>query len=174
MDLPDPKPGQVVRFSYLWEAEAKRHREEGVKDRPCLVAYQFHDKQGRHIVGVAPITHTPQADKKTARPIPIKTARRLGLDDRQSWVVTSQTNEFVWPGHDLRPADPRVSNKTPLIGHMPERLTHELRETIFENDRTKKLSRVRRDHLQAHVEKAKSKEAKTPSKEPKLTNEREK
>lgn len=28
--------------------------------------------------------------------------QRLGLDDDRSWVVVSEGDQFVWPGHDLR------------------------------------------------------------------------
>ena len=37
MSWPEPFPGLVVRYSYLWEREASQGREEGVKDRPCAV-----------------------------------------------------------------------------------------------------------------------------------------
>jgi hypothetical protein len=29
--------------------------------------------------------------------------RRLNLDDKRSWVITSELNRFIWPGYDLRP-----------------------------------------------------------------------
>ena len=46
-----------------------------------------------------PITETePDHDNK----IPLS-AGALGLE-RQSWIVTSELNITVWPGHDLRPA----------------------------------------------------------------------
>jgi hypothetical protein len=34
---PVPRPGLVIRYSYLWESEARQGREEGVKDRPCAI-----------------------------------------------------------------------------------------------------------------------------------------
>jgi hypothetical protein len=35
--LPEPVPGLVIRYSYLWAEEYGRGQEEGVKDRPCAV-----------------------------------------------------------------------------------------------------------------------------------------
>ena len=37
MSWPVPRPGLVIRYSYLWESEAGAGREEGVKDRPCAI-----------------------------------------------------------------------------------------------------------------------------------------
>ena len=37
MIWPEPEPGLVIRYSYLWDREARAGREEGVKDRPCAV-----------------------------------------------------------------------------------------------------------------------------------------
>jgi hypothetical protein len=35
--LPIPEEGLVIRCSYLWHAEYRESREEGVKDRPCAI-----------------------------------------------------------------------------------------------------------------------------------------
>jgi sugar phosphate permease len=35
--LPEPIPGLVIRYSYLWHSEYVRGREEGQKDRPCAI-----------------------------------------------------------------------------------------------------------------------------------------
>ena len=37
MSWPEPRPGLVIRFSYLWKPEADAGRVEGVKDRPCAI-----------------------------------------------------------------------------------------------------------------------------------------
>jgi hypothetical protein len=29
--------------------------------------------------------------------------RHLGLDGERSWIVLDEINDFIWPGHDLRP-----------------------------------------------------------------------
>ena len=35
--IPDPSPGLVIRYAYLWKREADRRRTEGTKDRPGVV-----------------------------------------------------------------------------------------------------------------------------------------
>lgn len=37
MPLPEPKPGRVIGYAYLWRDQAAKGREEGIKDRPCVI-----------------------------------------------------------------------------------------------------------------------------------------
>ena len=104
MTWPVPRPGLVIRYSYLWESEARQGREEGAKDRPCAIILVLL-REGEHpIVRVLPVTHTPPADPADALEIPLPTKQRLSLDSERSWVVLSEANDFIWPGPDLRPA----------------------------------------------------------------------
>ena len=57
VSLPDPVPGLVIRYSYLWKAEYGRGQEEGVKDRPCAVILVSVDDGGDRVVTVLPISH---------------------------------------------------------------------------------------------------------------------
>jgi hypothetical protein len=101
---PVPQPGQVIRYSYLWEAEARAGREEGVKDRPCAIVLVLLREGDTPVVRVLPVTHSAPADPADALEIPLPTKLRLGLDSARSWVVLTEANDFVWPGPDLRPA----------------------------------------------------------------------
>ena len=66
MPLPDPVPGLVIRYAYLWFGEYAAGQEEGVKDRPCaIVAAIRSDEDGNTRVLVLPITHTPPAVART-------------------------------------------------------------------------------------------------------------
>ena len=56
---PAPRPGLVVRFSYLWKREADAGREEGVKDRPCAVVIAIEGREAHPRVIVLPVTHSP-------------------------------------------------------------------------------------------------------------------
>lgn len=103
MAFPDPQPGLVVRYAYLWRSEALRGREEGSKDRPCVVVLAVRQEAGRVQVLVAPVTHSPPGTDTAAIEIPAATKRRLGLDGERSWVVVDDLNAFAWPGPDLRP-----------------------------------------------------------------------
>jgi hypothetical protein len=104
VNWPVPQPGLVIRYSYLWESEAQKGREEGVKDRPCAIILVARDEDGDLRVQVLAVTHTPPADTSAAIEIPAVTKARLGLDSGRSWIIISELNEFIWPGPDLRPA----------------------------------------------------------------------
>jgi hypothetical protein len=108
VSFPEPRPGLVIRYSYLWEREAREGREEGAKDRPCAIVLVVL-REGEHpIVRVLPVTHSPPADPADALEIPQATKRRLGLDAERSWVVLTEANDLIWPG----PICGRVSTAT--------------------------------------------------------------
>ena len=79
--IPDPAPGLVIRYAYLWDTEAAQGREEGSKYRPAVVVLAVDtDNEGGREVLVAPITHHPPPDPAGAVAIPAVTAAPLGLD----------------------------------------------------------------------------------------------
>lgn len=102
--LPQPVPGLVIRYAYLWLDEHRKGQEEGVKDRPCAVIVVTQDADGEELVTVLPVTHSPPSHPALAMEIPVETKRRLGLDGLHSWIVLSEANQFTWPGPDLRPS----------------------------------------------------------------------
>jgi hypothetical protein len=103
MPLPKPEPGLVIRYSYLWLNEFLAGREEGVKDRPCaiIVAIQEEPDKEQRIL-VLPVTHRKPSRPEWAIEIPPAIKRHLGLDGEQSWIILNESNEFTWPGPDLR------------------------------------------------------------------------
>ena len=104
MTWPVPRPGLVIRYSYLWEHEARAGREEGVKDRPCAIILVLLNIGKAPVVRVLPVSHSEPLDPAGALEIPAPTKLRLGLDSERSWVVIDEANDFIWPGPDLRPA----------------------------------------------------------------------
>ena len=104
--IPEPRPGLVIRYAYLWRHEAAQGRDEGTKDRPCVVVVAVtDDEHGGKTVWVSPITRRPPHDSTAAVEIPAATKHRLGLDSHRSWIVVSEVNRFAWPGPDLRPVE---------------------------------------------------------------------
>jgi hypothetical protein len=102
----DIKVGYIFRYSYLWHHQHQQGRRDGDKDRPCLVlALLRTDENGRKIVRVLPITHSPPADPAEAIEIPVAVKHRLKLDEDRSWIVLTESNRFIWPGPDIRPLD---------------------------------------------------------------------
>jgi len=143
VSFPEPRVGLVIRYSYLWEREAREGREEGVKDRPCAIVLVLL-RAGEHpIVRVLPVTHSAPADPADALEIPRTTKQRLGLDSDRSWVVLSEANDFIWPGPDLRPAvngDPA----SVAYGMLPPGFMKVLRERLLARWREKRPAVTRR------------------------------
>lgn len=102
MELPNPEPGLVVSYSYLWRDEYEAGQEEGRKDRPSVVVLALERANDGMLVTVLPITQSPPNDPDAAVEIPPRIKRHLGLDDERSRIVVSEGNDFLWPGYDLR------------------------------------------------------------------------
>ena len=143
MALPEPVPGLVIRYSYLWAEEHRRGQEEGVKDRPCAIVLMTADAQGEQWVTVLPVTHTPPANREFSVEIPAATKRRLGLDDERFWVVLSEANRFLWPGPDLRPAR-QGDARTVAYGQLPYALFEEIRKKFISAVRARRAAVVPR------------------------------
>jgi hypothetical protein len=142
--FPEPGPGLVIRYSYLWRSEEIAGRREGIKDRPCAVLVAVLDKRGRKRVAVLPVTHTAPARSSDAVEIPSPTKMHLGMDDARSWIVTTEMNIFDWPGPDLRPAK-RGEPSSIAFGTLPAPLFARVRESFLENQQKQRTAMVRRD-----------------------------
>jgi hypothetical protein len=143
VSLPDPKPGLVIGYAYLWAREHEKGAEEGNKNRPCAIVAARQLVEGREIVTVIPITHSPPANPADAVEIPAALKRHLGLDDLPSWIVVTETNDFLWPGPDLRP----VPSKTPKrfdYGMLPPRFFIHIRDKLMQAHLQRRLTAVPR------------------------------
>jgi PemK-like, MazF-like toxin of type II toxin-antitoxin system len=115
----------LISYAYLWHSEYEQGREEGVKDRPCVIVLAVEDgANGSCMVTVAPVTHTPPSTEGAAVEMPLATKRRLGLDSERSWILVSEGNRFAWPGPDLRPVAPDRFD----YGFLPPALFKQVRE----------------------------------------------
>ncbi len=143
MPLPDPVPGLVISYAYLWRDQQDLRRDQGLKDRPCVVVIAVRREAGERIVTVAPITHTPPRNVRDAVELPTATKRRLGLDDERSWIVATELNRFQWPGPDLR----QIRGKPGAFayGGLPKQLMLHLRERILELHRDRRFRMVSRE-----------------------------
>ena len=102
MAFPDPKPGLIVRYDYLWSHEAAAGRDLG-KDRPaCLVVASDSLTEPRYVV-LLPITHSRPSADTVGVEIPAKVKQTLGLDDAPSWVIVSEYNVDEWPNAGVSP-----------------------------------------------------------------------
>jgi hypothetical protein len=139
--FPEPKPGMVVRYDYLWSREAAAGRDQG-KDRPaCLVAATDRQALPRFVV-LLPITHSPPDDDTVGIEIPAKVRAAIGLDDRRSWVIVSEHNIDEWPNGGLSP----IPGKPGVFsyGFVPPGLFAQIKARFLELARQSRSDAVRR------------------------------
>ncbi|MEP6563697.1 MAG: hypothetical protein ABJB10_01075 [Mesorhizobium sp.] len=143
MSLPKPLPGLVISYSYLWARQHEKGAEEGSKSRPCAIIAARQIVEGREVVTVVPVTHSAPANPADAIEIPAPLKAHLGLDDMPSWIIVTETNNFLWPGPDLRPiAGSRPSRFN--YGMLPPRFYAYLRDRILAAHKSRTLSRIQR------------------------------
>lgn len=143
MSLPKPIPGMMISYSYLWVREHQKGAEEGRKSRPCAIVAARRVVEGREVITVVPVTHSPPADPADAVEIPAPLKAHLGLDDTPSWIVVTETNDFLWPGPDLRP----IAGSKPSrfdYGMLPPRFYAYLRDRILQSHASRALQQIRR------------------------------
>ena len=141
MGLPDPKPGLVVRYDYVWVHEAAAGQDHG-KDRPtCLVAASDSVARPRYVV-LLPITHTPPSGDTIGIEIPSKVKKAIGLDDLPSWVIVSEYNVDEWPNGGLS----QVPNRTGEFsyGFIPPGLFAAIKTKFLELAKAKRTAAIRR------------------------------
>ena len=141
MTLPDPKPGLVVRYDYLWADDAASGQDQG-KTRPaCLVAATDPSVIPRYVV-LLPITHSPPADSSVGVEVPVRVKQALGMDHVPSWVIVSEHNVDEWPNGGLStlPGQPDVF----AYGFVPPSLFLQIKARFLELARAKKGHGVRR------------------------------
>jgi hypothetical protein len=142
MALPEPKPGLVVRYDYLWSHEAASGRDQG-KDRPaCLVAASDASAAPRFVV-LLPVTHTPPTGDTVGIEIPQRVREALGLDDARSWVIVSDHNVGEWPSAGVLPLPGRQGVFS--YGFVPPRLFSEIKARFVALAEQGRSARVRRE-----------------------------
>lgn len=141
MALPNPDPGLVIRYDYLWCEEAVAGRDQG-KDRPaCLVAASNSVARPRFVV-ILPITHSAPTTPAVGIEIPPKVRQSLGLDDRPCWVIVSEHNVDEWPNAGLQPIPGRPG--TFAYGFIPPRLFARIKAAFLDLARQGRHSGVNR------------------------------
>lgn len=106
MPLPEPEPGLVIRYDYLWLRESDATRSSG-KDRPACIVATLDDPADPRLVLILPTTRSPPKGDTAGVEIPHPVARKLGLSDERSWAVISEANVDYWPNAGLSPVPGR-------------------------------------------------------------------
>jgi hypothetical protein len=139
--LPEPKPGLIIRYDYLWTEEAAAGRDQG-KDRPaCLVAASDAAIRPRFVV-ILPITHSPPTSATSGIEIPPKVRQAIGLDNQPCWVIVSEHNIDEWPNAGLQPIPGRPGIFA--YGFIPPRLFTRIKTAFLDLARRGRSAEVRR------------------------------
>lgn len=129
MKKPGPEVGLVIRYDFLWSHERERGREEGAKQRPCvIVAAIIRKDSGETDILVAPITHSPPRDGDVAIEIPHKVGRHLGLDDERGFIIADEANTVSWDDAGIVPVHP---GQQWAYGRIPKGLYDQLRAAML-------------------------------------------
>ena len=141
MAIPDPEPGLVVHFNYLWSSEFDRGRQEARYPRPCAIVLSYRrTADGATIALLAPVTHSEPRVGDRAIEIPQAVKKQLGLDDLRSWVMVDEVNETAWPGYDLQTnADGQYA-----YGFIPPNLFRQIKAEMMQVLKASRLRRVPR------------------------------
>jgi mRNA-degrading endonuclease toxin of MazEF toxin-antitoxin module len=141
VSLPEPKPGLVIRYDYLWTLEAAAGQKQG-KDRPaCLVAASDSNANPRFVV-ILPITHTPPDRNTVGIELPARVKQAIDLDGAPSWVIVSEHNIDEWPNGGLSPVPGKPG--TFSYGFIPPGLFAQIKAKFLELAREKGGEAVRR------------------------------
>ncbi len=141
MALPDPQPGLVIRYDYLWSRQAEAGQDQG-KDRPtCLIAAADSLTRPRYVV-LLPITHTPPSGDTVGIEIPPRVKQAIGLDDEPSWVIVSEHNIDEWPNGGLSPLPGRPDQFS--YGFIPPGLFAKIKTAFLELAKSSRSAAVRR------------------------------
>lgn len=141
MPLPEPEPGLVICYQFLWSHEAGRGEEWGQKNRPCAIILAVKNELNEIRVTVAPITHRKPNTPKEGVQIPPRVGMHLGLDSSPSWVIFDELNEFTWPGLDIHPIRSGVYH----YGFLPPLLFTQIRDAILALDASERALIERTD-----------------------------
>ncbi|MBF0333772.1 MAG: hypothetical protein HQL40_09015 [Alphaproteobacteria bacterium] len=130
MPLPDPRPGLVFRYEYVWKRQALAGRTVGEKERPACVVLAVTGAAGDRRALIVPITTRPPSADDPAVEIPSAVRRHLGLDGcGPSWIILGEANIDSWPTPDMRPIPGRPGRFD--YGLLPLRLVNMIRELIL-------------------------------------------
>lgn len=130
MPFPNPEPGLVISYAYLWHREQEAGLNEGRKDRPCVIILSAQKQDSGTQVTVAPITHSKPSGDSVGLEIPPRVKQHLGLDHETSWVIISEVNQFIWPGYDLRSVPGKKGEYA--YGFLPPRLFETIKAGILD------------------------------------------
>jgi hypothetical protein len=90
MPLPNPEPGLVISYAYLWHREGQAGQEEGSKDRPSVIVLAVErEADGAIIVTVLPITQGLPSDPLRRSRYPCR-SKSISASTATAWYKTNK------------------------------------------------------------------------------------
>jgi hypothetical protein len=112
--VPDPRPGLIFRYGYVWLSDYRKRPLAAGKDRPACIVMKVADvaeadlstSDGSAIergdVIILPITTSPPRPGDMVIALTPDEKRVCRLDPgKPSWLVVSEFNADIWPNADL-------------------------------------------------------------------------
>jgi hypothetical protein len=125
VQLPEPKPGMVIHYEYLWARQHDKGWKRAEKIRPCVILAVVEGKRDKTVY-VSPLTHTAPYHPEESILLTQETKQRVGLDGNDSWLMCNEVNKFTWPSALIRTV-PYSSPRTFVYGMLPECVLTEAR-----------------------------------------------
>ena len=102
MALPEPRPGLVVGYDFLFREQADAGMENASKPHPAAVVIVTR-REVQTRVSLVAISHAPPSPGQARNYLKLTPAecRQMGLDSGDHWINLRDINSFDWPGYDL-------------------------------------------------------------------------
>jgi hypothetical protein len=102
MALPEPRPGLVVGYDFLFREQADAGLETPGKPHPAAIILVVRQEVQTRVSLVA-ISHAPPSpgDAPFRMKLTPAECRQMGLDAADHWINLRDINAFDWPGYDL-------------------------------------------------------------------------
>jgi hypothetical protein len=112
--IPEPIPGLIFRYGYVWLEDCRKGRTDPSKDRPACIIARIAQQADRSLkivddvavqpgdVIILPITTKPPGRGQVAVELTADEKRLCRLNpDFPSWLIVSEFNADIWPNADL-------------------------------------------------------------------------
>ncbi len=102
MVLPEPRPGLVIGYDFLFREQADAGMENASKPHPAVIVI-VDRRDARDRVSVVAVSHSPPSPGQARHHLKLAPAEcaQMGLDADDHWINLRDINAFDWPGFDL-------------------------------------------------------------------------
>ena len=134
----------MVRYEYLWASEELQGYAEAEKVRPCAVVVAIQAKDEAPVQAMlCGITHTEPRPPSEGVEIPADVKHSLGLDEKPSWVITSEVNTVNWSDRRFV----RAPSGNWEYGELPREIMEQVRDQMMARIKAGEMDIVKRPEI---------------------------